>query len=252
MLQEIGFKLSRFLVPTFFLVTTPGVQDTFLSDNFPKSIAFQIAERAALSMPNSFRRLFAKNSSAAEKGAERFSSNGFLPQQARIELETQVLNKMSLAERMLHSRPRFSEVLGEFGELSPMILSLNLPDSEGLSDYEKVIILDCLKLNGSAFPLVVYDSSALDSGLDSAKSYLNEIRKRRASLSAKLSQQSVRDSLSKPSFPLDPKSPLYGISSLVYSHSVNDLARIWLWIWKSANGDMAGSPILASHEQGGR
>jgi hypothetical protein len=41
----------------------------------------------------------------------------------------------------------------------------------------------------------------------------------------------------------DERSLPFGVASLSYSHSVNDIARIWLYIWSQAGGDMEGLPF---------
>jgi len=38
----------------------------------------------------------------------------------------------------------------------------------------------------------------------------------------------------------------YGIGSLSWSHTVTDTARVWLFIWKQAHGDLYGTPWLTT------
>ena len=42
----------------------------------------------------------------------------------------------------------------------------------------------------------------------------------------------------------DEKSVPFGIASLSYSQSVNDIARVWAYLWRRAGGDSAGQPNL--------
>ena len=42
----------------------------------------------------------------------------------------------------------------------------------------------------------------------------------------------------------DVRSLPYGIASLSWSHHVTDMARVWLFIWRQAHGDMHGTPLL--------
>jgi len=43
---------------------------------------------------------------------------------------------------------------------------------------------------------------------------------------------------------LDERSVPYGIASLSYSHAASDIAWVWLYVWKSVNGDLSGTPYL--------
>jgi hypothetical protein len=47
----------------------------------------------------------------------------------------------------------------------------------------------------------------------------------------------------------DERSLPFGVASLSYSHSVNDIARIWLYIWRQAGGDVEGLPFPRSPEE---
>jgi hypothetical protein len=42
----------------------------------------------------------------------------------------------------------------------------------------------------------------------------------------------------------DEKSVPFGVASLSYSQSVNDIARVWAYLWSRAGGDSAGQPNL--------
>jgi hypothetical protein len=42
----------------------------------------------------------------------------------------------------------------------------------------------------------------------------------------------------------DEKSIPFGVASLSYSQSVNDIARLWTHLWRSAGGDLGGQPNL--------
>ena len=40
--------------------------------------------------------------------------------------------------------------------------------------------------------------------------------------------------------------PYFGVASLSYSQSVNDIARVWTYIWSQAGGDVEGIPFPQS------
>ena len=41
----------------------------------------------------------------------------------------------------------------------------------------------------------------------------------------------------------DERSLPFGVASLSYSQSVNDIARVWIYIWRQAGGDVEGDPF---------
>ena len=42
----------------------------------------------------------------------------------------------------------------------------------------------------------------------------------------------------------DDRSILFGIAAISYSHAITDIARIWLYVWDQAHGDITGTPHL--------
>ena len=48
----------------------------------------------------------------------------------------------------------------------------------------------------------------------------------------------------------DDRSVPFAIASLAYSHAVNDTARAWIRLWRSANGDLTGTPYLVRASKG--
>jgi hypothetical protein len=98
--------------------------------------------------------------------------------------------------------------------------------------------------NSQAFRVVVYDASEVGGSQGDVRSLLEAVRQRRKTLSERFGDVQATHSLTDGTVPLDPRSPLYGVAALVYSHAINDTARVWLWVWRSANGDMSGRPSL--------
>jgi hypothetical protein len=192
-----------------------------------------------------------------ERGVSRVTENLLenllLTAPERLRLESEVLDRASEIVGKLQSRPKFREVGEDLGVLAQMIYILNLPDVEGSSADEIHALDTAVRWNSASFRVVVYDSSEPDIGAEAVRTQLREARNRRAILSERFRQSHWRATLgnSPGNSPakLDPRSPLYGVASLVYSHSINDVARIWLWIWRAAHGDMSGRPSWGSRSE---
>ncbi|MCI0625732.1 MAG: hypothetical protein L0387_29505 [Acidobacteria bacterium] len=209
-----------------------------------KPAAFAIAEKACLWMPESFRRVMARNMAGISQGIAEVATEKLLPQSERLRLEERVLHSMDLAVQRLRSQPKFSDAAKDLGALAQMMLLLNLPAAEEVGSKAVLALEEVIGRNSSAFRIVVYDNSEIESGRDAARSLLEAIRRRRFALSERFQGVHAPKALTASPRALDPRSPLYGIAALVYSHAVNDTARTWWWIWKSANGDMSGRPLL--------
>jgi hypothetical protein len=157
-----------------------------------------------------------------------------------------MIGRMNACVEQLRSRPRFQHVAEALGALAQMLFVLNLPELEGSSQAEIAALANAIRWNSTSFRVVVYDATDLVPTVEGVHSLMREIRDRRSTLSRRFRQSYLREALTDSPIGLDPRSPLYGVASLVYSHSVNDVARIWLWIWNSAHGDMSGQPKLRS------
>jgi hypothetical protein len=197
-------------------------------------------------MPEAFRRVIARDLPSVELGIGQISESAFLTAPQRLRLEEEVVGRMNTCVEQLRSRPRFQQVAEAFGVLAQMLFVLNLPELEGSSQAEIAALANAIRWNSTSFRVVVYDATDLVPTVEGVHSLMREIRDRRSTLSRRFRQSYLREALTDSPIGLDPRSPLYGVASLVYSHSVNDVARIWLWIWNSANGDMSGRPKLQS------
>ncbi len=204
-----------------------------------------IAQDAAQLMPRSFRSLLPKYFSNLEAGIDKFSCQPYLSGHGRLALEQELVTKLAGTVKLLNSKPKFSTVMEELGSVAEMVLLLNLPELPEPTRENLLSLKIGLEINSPSFPRVVYDPSELSLDLNSVKQLLQEISTRRVFITRRYREFFFDESPIDLTIPLDPKSPPFGVLSLVYSHTVNDLARVWLWIWRAANGDMAGRPYFA-------
>ena len=241
--------IRRFFLYWFLLVLIGNGSVSSEASGRPNP-APQIAQDAAQLMPHSFRGFLPKYSSNLVIGTNRFSPQPFLDSQGRELLEQTILANLEGIVKVLRgARPNFSLVMEELGLLAEMTLLLNLPDLEEPAQENLLSLKSGLENNTPSFRRVVYDSTELGRGSGSVKELLQAIRSRRVLVTRWYKEFFFNKSPLDLTIPLDPKSPPFGVLSLVYSHTVNDLARLWLWIWREANGDMAGSPLLTGSSQ---
>ena len=247
---DIEFSNLQKMLAYWFLLLLLGSGSVSSAASGRPDPAPQIVQDAAQLMPRSFRGLLPKYSSNLVLGTNRFSSQPYLDRQGRELLEQKILAQLEgTVNILLGARPKFSLVMEELGLLAEMMLLLNLPDLEEPAREDFLSLKSGIEINSPSFRRVVYDSTELGSGSDSVKELLREIRGRRVLVTRWYKDFFFDKSPLDLTIPLDPKSPPFGVLSLVYSHTVNDLARLWLWIWREANGDMAGSPLLNGSSQ---
>jgi hypothetical protein len=185
-----------------------------------------------------------RNLDSLRDGTNEVPIERFVALPERLSLEEVALRRMTRTVSRLQARPKFSDIAKDFGAISQIMLLLNLPESETLPTERLLVLNDVIGRNSQAFRIVVYEEPEPGIGLDEVRILLQTMNQRRRRLSERYAGLQSTHIPATAQAILDPRSPLYGIAALVYSHAINDTARAWLWIWMSANGDMAGKPSL--------
>jgi hypothetical protein len=209
-----------------------------------KPLPLLVAEKAVFFLPRSLRDVIQRHQESFDKGLTSLSMDPFLSPSGRIKLEDRVLERLKLTIQSLDSRPKFAEVANSLGSIARMVVYLNLPEGADLTKEDVQLLLDYGVQNAVNFPLVVYDRLDEDAGPDSLLDWIRTIRARRVALSERFLLAYPQIRLERSRDGINPRSTLFGISSLLFSHSINDLVRIWCLVWKAANGDMAGMPTI--------
>jgi hypothetical protein len=231
------------------LIVHSGSTSPALSKELPpESAEVQIIDKAFFLLPDSLKSILSRNQQPLKVGIASSSMESFLSPEGTEQLERQLVEKLQSITESLRARPKFSEIAKDFGAVARMILYLNLPGGEGLTKDEADLILRYLVQNSSCFRLVVYELSSSD-GADSLSQVIKEIRLRRVYLSARLRGAYPRRLAEYSATETNLRSPLFGICSLVYAHSINDVARAWLWAWKSANGDVTAGRAIQDNQR---
>ncbi len=159
----------------------------------------------------------------------------------------QVRSLMSQTIEMIQSQEPFDQVilrLGRIGYLlaemnNPLVFSDTDPDEQRYADD----FMRYMERKLSSFPLIFdgYSDGGLSSG--HVKAFLAE-RLQSTNQRYSLLQGAYHDGTRiRSSSEFDERSIPFAIASTGFSHSVSDIARIWLYIWKEANGDLTGTPF---------
>jgi hypothetical protein len=220
-----------------------GLALAAVEDRPNKSLQLQVAEKSLALLPAALREVVHRHRESFERGINSLSMDVFLLPSARTQLEERLLERVRLTVQMLDARPRFAEAVNSLGSIASMVLYLNLPEGMDVTKEDIQFILDYSAQNAGDFPLVVYDR--LDENLgQSLSDSIKAIRTRRAALSERFWMAYPEMGSERLGNRTNPRSLLFGICSLLFSHSINDLASVWCHVWKAANGDMAGMPTI--------
>jgi hypothetical protein len=211
----------------------------------PRTLQSQIAETAILFLPGSMRELIHRHRDSFEEGVNLISLESLLSPLGRTNLENQLRDKLTATVRSLDAKPRFHDVAKNLGIIASMVFYLSLPEGDSVAKEDLQLVLDYGAQTTDQFPIVVYDRLETAARDDYWEDRLIEaIRSRRSALSRKYSVVRAQIFSEHSGERVSARSPLFGISSLVFSHSINDVASAWCSIWKTANGDMAGMPAI--------
>jgi len=233
----------RWFVSSLFLPLAVGLTTAVAADR-PRALQIQVAQKAVSFLPQSLRDLLHRHQESLERGMNSVSLDSCLSPSARTSLENRLVERLKLTVRSLESRPRFDGVAADLGAIATMVFYLNLPEGQELSQEDFRLILRYGAQSSDIFPLVVYDRIEGDAEPNSWLALIKVIRDRRVGLSARFLTVRTQIASEVSAGEISPRSPLFGITSLVFSHSVNDVAKLWCLVWKAANGDMTGMPAI--------
>lgn len=210
-----------------------------------------VAENAARMMPRSLRAILythreALLAGASRPGSEEGSREHHMHGGETPDLQGRILQQVQKVEGLLEAQTPFKEVARELGVLSHFISDANNPlhvmdsdprEGEYIQDYSRYI-----EGNLSKFPLVFsgYWAPNLESG--NVDAFVNKVIVRSGRYYKRIGQDYIRNGKLVRSSVFDEFSFAFGVGALSTSHSVEDTAKIWIYIWKQSGGDMQGLP----------
>ena len=189
-------------------------------------------------------------------GREHEPAHNLLARPQGATAATSLRDAALAAIKGIDGHANFSVVAQRFGRVAHYVGDLNNPmrvsdadprEASWEKDYTAYV-----QSNLSAYPLVFHgwENAGLDGGTLSVEKRLMAFAQSSSSRARGYYPhlKTAYDPASKVPVKVrfDVRSLPYGIGSLSWSHTVTDTARVWLFIWKQAHGDLYGTPWLAS------
>ncbi len=153
---------------------------------------------------------------------------------------------------MIDGHEPFGKVIYEMGILAHYVTDLNFPLSQNGDgkEYYHDLARFCASKE-QKIRVVFYGFSDPDLAQKDVRTFSERAMKRSISNIPYL-KDSFERALNGSRDEFDDRSILFGIASLSYSHAVTDIARIWLFVWNEARGDLTGTPHLDTFSTGGK
>jgi len=158
---------------------------------------------------------------------------------------TDLMDELSAMDRRLAGSPLFDEVVAGFGAIARRVCDHNALGKFAASADEHAYFTD---FNGFAdrrlhrFVAVFNDYSPLLFVDGRSDLYLDVMAQRNRNYARRVAAL-YREGGSARTF--DDRSPAFGLASLHFSHTITDIANLWLYCWRRANGDLTGTPFYS-------
>jgi hypothetical protein len=220
----------------------------------------RVAREAARLMPYSLRGILHAHADEVEQGLKEASADEDSPWHRQDRSQKPPCAAARVEEisasivSMIDGHRPFADVARRMGELAHFIGDLDNPlqvsqgdprEPDYARDYAEYV-----ESNLDRFPLVFYGwkEPALDTGAERAggvRRFAEQIASRSRVHYGHIGRAYAPDNPEPLARRFDVRSLPFGIGSLSYSHAVTDTAKIWLHVWRKANGDINGTPYLA-------
>ncbi len=160
-----------------------------------------------------------------------------------------IFHQVDVITKMINNHEPFKNVIYEMGVLSHHITDLNFPltmSGDGKEYYND--FANFCRNKEDKFKVVFYGFYDPYLSEEDIHNFSAEANRRSSS-----NIPYVKDSFSRArqgsQAEFDDRSTLFGIAALSFSHAVTDTARLWIFMWKQAHGDLTGTPHLETFKK---
>lgn len=169
---------------------------------------------------------------------------GHRPPWAAGTLDREIEARAAELRETLSRQTPFGELAERFGALAHYVLDAGFPPgmTDGDGDGRYAHFADFCESRSERFPLVFYGHDDDDLARADYRAFALDSMQRARREDAELSRAYAAAGSPPDPAAFDDRSIPFAVGSLSYSHTVNEVVRVWLAVWESAGGDVGRTP----------
>jgi len=159
-------------------------------------------------------------------------------------LDREVETRVAELEEALSRRTPFGELAERFGALAHYVLDAGFPPgmTDGDGDGRYAHFANLCESRYERFPLVFYGHDDDDLARADYRAFALDAMQRARREDLELSRAYAAAGSPPNPAAFDDRSIPFAVASLAYSHTVNEIVRVWLSVWERAGGDVGRTP----------
>ncbi|MBI1745788.1 MAG: hypothetical protein HYR55_04275 [Acidobacteria bacterium] len=170
------------------------------------------------------------------------------PTAGSIALVERIEARVQIIQQGLSQNVSFDNLVSEFGLLARLMADLEdpTPHAEAVSTATQLHheFFALLEKKKAKLPTVFYGYDAALFQKRDLRLFLMGIAERSRLAGERLAGTYVNRGKVRAFADADDRSPAFGIAALYYSHTISDVANVWLYLWWQSFGDMRGTPFF--------
>lgn len=160
------------------------------------------------------------------------------------QLDATLALEASQLVRALEVQTRFARLAEQFGRVAHFVMDAGFPPGvgEAQSGERYAHFSRFCENRRPKFPLVYYGEASAALGERDWRAYALEVMRRSRDDDRLLARAYAAAGRPPAASAFDDRSIPFAVGSLSFSHSVNDVLRVWLAAWEEAGGDLGRTP----------